>query len=445
MSNWDFFDLLNQHLVGFLFVLIGSLGLYAFLYRKWFVSILDPFFWAAVMSSCGFAVVIFMYVEGTMQTKYLFSYLVTQFTFLFSALFFNRLGFHSLFRKPFHIQHQHSIVQLVHLICMVGVVCIQLYVYRSEGIPMFMESRLGAGKGGTGAGLLYRFLSIWGIIAFMLSLYTINLRKKTLIFYLSCGFIIFYILTLFLGGSKAALLTVANLLFIYAILFSTPSYNLLAQLKKHEKTIILLSVAAGMGVILVASHGSGNNLLLSFASLTTRFVFSGDVYWYLYPGGYIELLDSSRPLASLFSDFLGMTRLAHWDQLPEHMGITTYLFHHSSDTIIGPNARHNVFGYVMFGMYGSILFSFFLGAITGTVRNIFYQASETHVLIKVFIAVLYQKVWLLETDITLALMEFDSLIVTSFTLIILVMTIIGLNALLNKKKFRHVKCSRSIL
>ena len=103
---------------------------------------------------------------------------------------------------------------------------------------MFMDSRLEAGKGGTGAGLLYRFLSIWGIIAFMLSLYTINLRKKTLIFYLSCGFIIFYILTLFLGGSKAALLTVANLLFIYAILFSTPSYNLLAQLKKHEKTII---------------------------------------------------------------------------------------------------------------------------------------------------------------------------------------------------------------
>ena len=328
---------------------------------------------------------------------------------------------------------------------MVGVVCIQLYVYRSEGIPMFMESRLEAGKGGTGAGLLYRFLSIWGIIAFMLSLYTINLRKKTLTFYLSCGFIIFYILTLFLGGSKAALLTVANLLFIYAILFSTPSHNLLSLLKKHEKTIILLSIAAGMGVILVASHGSGNNLLLSLASLATRFVFSGDVYWYLYPGGYIELLDSSRPFASLFSDFLGMTRLAHWDQLPEHMGITTYLFHHSSDIIIGPNARHNVFGYVMFGMYGSILFSFFLGAITGTVRNIFYQASEAHILIKVFIAVLYQKVWLLETDITLALMEFDSLIVTSLTLFILVMTIIGLNALLNKKKFRHAKFGRPIL
>lgn len=86
-----------------------------------------------------------------------------------------------------------------------------------------------------------------------------------------------------------------------------------------------------------------------------------------------------------------MTRLVDWSQLPEHLGITTYQFHHTADTLMGPNARHNVFGYVMFGMYGSILFSFCLGAITGTIRNIFFQASKAHLILKIVIAILYQK------------------------------------------------------
>ena len=433
MSNWDFFDLLNGHIIGFLIILICSLGIYTLLYRKWFVSILDPFFWAAIMSCFGFAVVVFMYIEGAIQTKYLVSYLTTQFAFIFGALFCNRVGFHSLFNKTVYLHHQYPIIQLIHLICMIGVVCLQLFVYGTDGIPMFMDSRLEAGQGGTGAGLLYRFISIWGLIAFILSLYTINLKKKTLIYYLSCCFIIFYIITLFLGGSKAALLTIANLLFIYAILFSTPSHNLLHLLKKHEKKIILLSVAAGVGIIVIASKGNSTNLLLSLASLTTRFVYSGDIYWYLYPNGYIELLDSSRPFANLFKDFLGMTRLVDWSQLPEHLGITTYQFHHTADTLMGPNARHNVFGYVMFGMYGSILFSFCLGAITGTIRNIFFQASKAHLILKIVIAILYQKIWLLETDITLVTTEFDSLIITSLTLIILIVGLLSLNALLNQK------------
>lgn len=412
---------------------MSSLGLYAFLFRKWIVSILDPFFWAAVMSSCGFAVVLFLYVEGTMQTKYLISYLTTQFAFIFGALFCNRVGFRPLFNHSIHFKHQYPIIQLIHLICMIGVVCLQLYVYRTDGIPMLMDSRLEAGQGGTGAGLLYRFISIWGLVAFILSLYTINLKKKTLFYYLSYIFIFFYIITLFLGGSKAALLAIGNLLFIYAILFSTPSHNLLKLLKKHEKKIILISVIAGVSIIVISSKGNSANLLLSLGSLATRFVYSGDIYWYLYPGGYIELLDSSRPLANLFKDFLGMTRLEDWSQLPEHLGITTYLFHHSAETLMGPNARHNVFGYVMFGMYGSVLFSFCLGAITGITRNILFQASRAHILIKIVIAILYQKVWLLETDITLAMTDFDSLIITSLTLILMIIGILSLNAVVNKK------------
>lgn len=431
MSNWDFFDLLNQHILGFLVILICSFGLYALLYRKWFVSILDPFFFAAIMSCCGFAVVVFLYVEGVMETKYLISYLTTQFAFIFGALFCNRIGFKSLFRKKIHIRHQDSIIRVIHLICMVGVVCLQLFVYRTDGIPVFMESRLEAGQGGTGAGLLYRFISIWGLIAFILSLYTIYLRKKTSIYYLSFFFAGFYVITLFLGGSKAALLTIANLLFIFAILFSTSSYDLLGLLKKKEKTFILISVAAGLGIILVTS--GGNNFLLSLVSLTVRFIYSGDVYWYLYPGGYIELLDSSRPLANLFKDFLGMTRLVSWDQLPEHLGVTTYLFHHTTDTILGPNARHNVFGYVMFGMYGSILFSFCLGAITGAMRNILFQASKAHILLKIVIVIIYQKIWMLESDITLAMTELDSLIITCLTLLLLIVGLLGFRALLNNK------------
>jgi hypothetical protein len=36
---------------------------------------------------------------------------------------------------------------------------------------------------------------------------------------------------------------------------------------------------------------------------------------------------------------------------------------------IGPNARHNILGYVSFGYWGSLIFSFFIGILVGFLRN----------------------------------------------------------------------------
>jgi hypothetical protein len=106
-----------------------------------------------------------------------------------------------------------------------------------------------------------------------------------------------------------------------------------------------------------------------------RLIFSGDGYMWMYGDDYLSRITVDSPTALLFADFLGVTRLMPWEQLPVHPGLQIFqdLFP-GSDSIRGPNLRVDAFG-LLYGSIGfGIVFATVLGAVFGWLRGWLFNA-----------------------------------------------------------------------
>lgn len=414
MSNLDFIELAYEHWLMLLLCISFSFICYILIFKSWYISILDPFVLSAVLSACGFGVVLFLFICDAIQLKYFVSYLLTQFAFIGGMLVFNRIGFRNL-KNKFHIHNEAKLLQIIYIIIVFSVVAIQIIIYKNIGIPLFMDSRLEASSGGSGAGVLFRFTTIWGILALLFSYH--NIEKKNKQRYIAYFFIIFSIITSILNGSKAGFWGLVTTFFLYSVICSD---HILYKIRKHEKKILLIGIIAGSFVVFISSNDR-INFIQSLITFGERFVFSGDVYWQTYPNGYIERVDGSRPFETIFVDILGSYRIIPWSELPEPMGISIFRMHVDTDLLTGPNPRHNIMGYVLFGMYGSLLFSFILGAIIGTIHALFYKASNLNLLVKFLIVLSYGYIFGLEGDVSYAISLYNSLFITMLVLFFIVL------------------------
>lgn len=409
MSNLDFIELAYEHWAMLFFCISFSFICYILIFKSWYISILDPFVLSAVLSACGFGVVLFLFLCDAIQLKYFVSYLLTQFAFISGMLFFNRIGFRNL-KNKFHILNEDKLLRIIYVIIVFFVVTIQVIIYKNIGIPLFMDSRLEASSGGSGAGLLFRFTTVWGTLALLFSYY--NIEKKNEQRYIAYCFILFSIITSILNGSKAGFWGLVTTFFLYSVICSN---QILCKIRKHEKKILLIGIVAGSFVVFISSN-DGINFIQSLITFGERFIFSGDVYWQTYPNGYIERVDGSRPFETIFVDILGSYRIIPWSELPEPMGVSIFRMHVDTDLLTGPNPRHNIMGYVLFGMYGSILFSFLLGALVGTIHALFYKASNLNLLVKFLIVLSYGYIFGLEGDVSYTISLYNSLFIVMLVL-----------------------------
>jgi hypothetical protein len=142
-------------------------------------------------------------------------------------------------------------------------------------------------------------------------------------------------------------------------------------MKKNMKRIILFSILISTFIIYVQSNpnNESDNTINPFLALCLRFVHSGDIFWYAYANNVYLKIPSNQWIAALLHDTFGLLRIQDWSNLPEAIGITLKDIHHPSDVLQGPNARHNVFGLIYYGFFGSIFFSYSLGVFLSFVRN----------------------------------------------------------------------------
>lgn len=418
MNNLSFYNLLFANAWTFVWATIIALCIYFLVFRKWLVSFLDPFVLAAITSMFGFAVVLFLYLVDQIDFYYFASYLLTQFAFFGGMLFFNKVNLRWGRPRPtFRLVEQDKLLQLFFLFISVAVIGIQLTIYAVRGIPMFMESRLDAAIGGSGFGFLFRFLPFWSLCIIMLSYYFIETRNSMRYF----AYVMLGVLTIFmvLGGSKSAIWIFFVTLFGYITLFSSRWSK---PVKKREPLFIGVGVLFGLLIIVGTGVGEGfGNSLLFFVN---RFIFTGDAYWTTYPNGCIEMLDGSQPGVVIFSDFFHLTRIIPSDQqpYPYGMGVDIYRLHAVNDfSIQGPNPRHNIMGYVLFGFWGSAIYSFIIGSVIGVARNLFFNSKNRNIFVKLIIFFLYSSIFAFEADVVLALTSINSLaIVITVSLFILI-------------------------
>ena len=373
MNNFEFYDLIINNVSLFIIVLLFSIILHYFIFKPQIKSILDPYFLAAISSVFCFAVVFLLYFSNNISYYLFLSYILTQTSFFLGLYTFRGKG-NIVINKVHSKSNKYTTIIAFYFFSFVYLLC-QGIIYKLKGIPLFMESRLETFASGGGSGILGRISDVTSVF----SLYSFFLIAKIDKFRISelpkYVVFLFIILTFFLSGSKSSFLIVFSIFWCFIIFSRSKGWDYLIYLnfiKVHLKLIIIFSLSIVLFIIIIQNSNSANsnqNEISPFFSLLLRLIHSGDVYWYSYPNNIYLLINGDRWFSALFTDTLGLFRISDWNDLPEAIGITLKNIHHPSDILQGPNARHNIFGLIYFGYFGSIIFSFTLGVILSFIRN----------------------------------------------------------------------------
>ncbi len=388
MNNYEFLLTLGDHLELYILNLLFSIFIYYFIFRKYVLNILDPLFIALLGSAIGFATVNFLFWCDLIKPFYFFSYILTQTSYILSFCFYARRKRLKKTKIVTSTDNDRSLLGVYVLIACLDCL-LQFVVYKMEGIPLFKESRLETFIGGSGFGLINRFITVLRFIAIYLSFYFWNKNyrfiKKYIILYFVC-----VLLFAILSGSKSGVLAIVSYYICY----------LIANHKVQSLSLNTKYLFAGIIVMTILGlYIKYDSVSLACYMLLERVVFYGDVYWQSYPNDMIyAVAPEGNWFTALFADFLGAFRFVTWDDLPDPLGRYLFSALNQSDLVMGCNPRHNVFGLYYMGPYFSPLFSACIGGLLGRVYNRLYHMPEKNsVWIK--IAWVYMYICLLSAEV----------------------------------------------
>ena len=373
MNNYEFYDIALNNISLFISLLFFSVFIHYIIFRSQVKSILDPYFLAVISSVFCLTVVYLLYLTSNISFYLFMSYNLTQLGFILGIFTFKHKI--PINKKKNLITEKSNNNSLIAFYFFSAVYIIsQCIIYKLKGIPLFMESRLETFSSGGGAGVLGRISdvsSIFSLYAFFLVIKIDKFRISEIPKYL---ILLLIFITFFLSGSKSTFLIVFSVFWCYIIFTQIKGGDYLVYfqlMKKNMKWIILFSILISSFIIYLQSNpnNASDNTLNPFLALCLRFVHSGDIFWYAYPDNVYLKIPSNQWIAALLHDTFGLLRIQDWSNLPEAIGITLKDIHHPSDVLQGPNARHNVFGLIYYGFFGSIFFSYSLGVFLSFVRN----------------------------------------------------------------------------
>jgi len=309
---------------------------------------------------------LFLFFIDKLKGDYLLFYILTQGAFFIGILFFRPIKIRSICNKKNTDYNNILTIKYFYLFASISLIILQSFIYFFKGIPLFMESRLNI----IGDDILFKFYNrlkdIFYIPVILLMYYFIFSKKY--IFYKKYSIIVllFIIISNILNGSKAALISLVLIYFVYALfsLKNSDSYSF-NILKKHTKKVFLLSLLGAI-VVVTLSEKTDNSLLF----ILYRIFISGDSYFMTFPYSTIEnFVSRDHWFINLFASPLSLLGIIPTDMIPSPLGFDIMEYHNKVNLFKGPNPRHNILGYVYIGYYGSILFSFIIGVLYGFIRN----------------------------------------------------------------------------
>ncbi|HLX55072.1 MAG TPA: hypothetical protein VKR58_14095 [Aquella sp.] len=206
--------------------------------------------------------------------------------------------------------------------------------------------------------------------------------------------------------------------FCFILLNASTLKTYFLNLGKFEVRLILAGLFFVFLTIIVQSKLAENDSN-SLGVFLFRLVSSGDIYYFSYPGHNIEQIKGTSPFLALFGDIFSTLRIIPREKQPTILGVQLYRTFFDSDITAGPNARHNVFGYVYFGFSGSIIFSYLIGLILSFVRNKLFFTLKKNIVGQLIFMLLYINLVSLETDPPMAFSNVENLVLI-FPIILIV-------------------------
>jgi len=375
MNYTEFAILLASAPAKYAFALVVSITAYFLIVRKRILSVFDPLLFNLIFASFGAAVVLFLFLTGEIQRYFFLQFCATEFLYLICLVAIPRSHKDKkLEDRLLTTPHSRRFLQGLYLSSAAIFSVSQISAYAVGGIPLFSDnSRLQYYTGGSGFGLLYRVISVSSFFCWYLLIYRFVYRWKIRYWPVIGDFFVLFLLVAgaILSGSKSTFITVAFLIFYFRLIHRrTPQYPPTRDrwLSSLQRTV-LLTTSLGALLVLVIS-GQADGLATAAGAFAYRLAVSGDTYFMAYPHNTLSALNPGNPIFAFFSGPLETFRLVAPGSLPEPIGFQLFRAATGMPGLFGPNPRHNVFGLVYFGLWGSMIYSAVLGLSVGLVRNV---------------------------------------------------------------------------
>lgn len=372
MSSSDFFVLLFSNLDNFLIALFLTSFVYIVLIKIFTEGVLDPLFMVFIYSAFCFFTVLILFFNDAIQGRYLFSYLSTQFSlYLGMAFFGSKIGF---IQKRRNTETNRSVIdlnaKLIFYFFTMLFVTSQLYIFFTQGFPIFMPSRLDYLS--STAGLIKVFSRIKDLIfiPYLICLFYMLSYGSKYLNRLSIVLILFTVFSVVMNGGKSSLILIASVFFIYSLYITKNNdFKSVFFIKRNVKKILLISIFAALFISFLTISEVNPFILIYY-----RLFSSGDVYFMSYPNGIIESLKNNNEwYINLFSSPLSIFGLLDAGFKTENIGFTLKNITEGVQSNTGPNSRFNIVAYLYLSPLSSMLFSFLIGLFISAARVLFYK------------------------------------------------------------------------
>lgn len=383
------------------------LALHWLLVRRWTVGIFDPLLMLLVSNGFSWAIVWFMYLQGDIASVYVVSFTCAQLA-LYAGIGIGRLAYPAVVRllapdrDPAVAKLTLATAAVIHIVSTVS-------IWGIAGVPLFRASRLGAFEGAGGLGILERLSDSTALIAIFSAVYLLIHHRKLGRSFLMRVFVLWYLASIALSGSKGALLSVGQYVLSIVFVYSSVRYQK-DSFWGGRPGKIGLGIATIFAIAVVAVQQEGD-LVSALSGFVFRLMSFGDIYIFAYPNATIEHLAGDNPWIGLFGGFLSTFRLFPPDWLYQSIGIQfTRMEFPDLDLVAGGNPQHPIFGYHYFGGF-AFAFSFILGLITVGAQTHFYRRAHSTFLSGLLAFTLYFSLVGISIDFEYALSRLASMII----------------------------------
>ena len=419
MSTIEFFKLISEDAPVYLVCLAFMLISYR-LFFKWKVtSIYDPLYFYIIFTNaiCS-ANMAFLAYSKRIDNYFLTNYILSELALLLGIfIFLKKPGILASSTPRSDCRFQFKLKQGMRLAIAV-IVLVNLVIYATRGIPLFMDSRSESSNGGSGFGFFTR-VSQNATMLLLLFYYSKSHLTKGKTSFMEKSYVIASGVLGLLSGYKAFFL---NYLFVY-FLFNKNTISgkvtaKMAMVVAGGTTIMILLFSIIMGTYNI------NIILLGFC---TRIVASGDVYYMGYVDNSLKHLPPPHFFYQMFGSTLASFRLLEWNEVPRNMGIALNEVVNKYESLDGPTFRYNMLWIYLTGStFLTTVLSLGTGAIIGFMHRLVNQKQVIN-LRYIVVCFFYLKSFLLILGPDLAINDISLSII-----IILPFFIIGLCILVSR-------------
>ncbi|MCV2483984.1 oligosaccharide repeat unit polymerase [Flavobacterium sp. SH_e] len=344
-----------------------------FLFKKYLLSIFDPFLFTVLMMASSLSL---------STDSYFFFYV------FFSILTFT-IGFR-LIKLP--VRNDTKIEKLIDLqlleiftiLFFILYVVLSLYFLKLSGVPLFSdnptEAKISRFVEGTGWMRRVFFLSNFLLICICLLLIV---SKKRFIFFVM--FVAYFLLSILQGSKSGALGIVAVFWYFYQQnnIWSDSVIYIKKLIKSKMKYFLIVTAVLFLSIVIKEAQieeEDGNPIF----AIGFRLMEFGDVMIY-YKTQIVR--DSFANFNFIdyflyeFNSIFGMLRLTDYYEPMGYQMVKTYWSTSSlfDDVVLGPNTVFFVRGHIFFGYIGGIIYSFLVGILTAYFRKKIIEIRITSV------------------------------------------------------------------